>query len=163
MDFKNIQELYIMPSKKKKTKPNPIFSRRFDWSPYAFTPEGKFIISIFASAVNDLLYNKNIELKKAAVKWLFFEDAPTKQVALLLIGLHDDILEESIKNYVGEDTFDALIKLGREPLAPKSKRGRKKIEGVERTKLGRIKRRRVKDVSRLKTGRVSSDILDNKK
>ena len=152
-----------MPSKKKRTKPNPIFSRRFDWSPYAFTPEGKFIISIFASAINDLLHSKNIELKKAAVKWLFFEDAPTKQVALLLIGLHDDILEDAIKKYVGEETFDALIKLGREPLAPKGKRGRKKIEGVERTKLGRIKRRRIQNVGRPKARSTSSDLLDNKK
>ena len=152
-----------MPSKNKKPQKVAIFDRPMEWSPYAFTPEGKFIISIFASAVNDLMYSKNKELKKAAVKWLFFEDEPTKQVALLLIGLHDDILESSIRDALGEDTFDALIKLGREPLAPKGKRGRKKIEGVERTKSGRIKRKRGnKNVGRPKARRTSSDLLDKK-
>lgn len=164
MGFKNIQKSNLMNIIMKEHRPLAIFDKQFDWSPYAFTPEGKLIISIFASAISDLLYSKNRELKKAAVKWLFFEDAPTKQTALLLIGLHDDILESSIRDYVGEEIFNGLIALGREPLAPKGKRGRKKIEGVERTKSGRIKRKRgTKNVGRPKTRRTSSDILDNKK
>jgi hypothetical protein len=153
-----------MPNKKIIPAKPALFEKRMEWSKYAFTPEGKFIISIFASAVNDLVYGKNKELKKAAVKWLFYEDAPTKQVAMLLIGLHDDILEKTIREAVGDEAFDALIKLGREPLAPKGKRGRKKIEGVERTKSGRIKRKRgVNNVGRPKVRRISSDLLDNKK
>jgi hypothetical protein len=153
-----------MPRKRNTAKKEGLFNIKMNWSRYAFTPEGKLMINIFASAISDMVYSKNKEEKKAAVKWLFYEDTSTKQIAMLLLGIHDDTLEKVIKNELGEVKFDALIKLGREPMAPKKKRGRKRIEGVARTKSGRIiKKRGTKNVGRPKTRRISSDILDNKK
>ena len=59
---------------------------------------------------------------------------------------------------MGEDKFYALLKISKGVIIKKT-RGRKKIEGVERTKSGRIKRKSKHGRS---VGRPSKNLLDNK-
>jgi hypothetical protein len=152
-----------MSRRKKKPAPPGILDTNICWSPFAFTPEGKLLINILATAIDDIVNGSKIEEKKAAIKWLFYEDSPMKQMCLYLTGIHEDTLEKLLIDKLGEDKFDALIKLGRLPLAEKSKRGRKRIEGVPRTKSGRIiKKRGAKNDTRRKPRRVGQNLLDNK-
>jgi hypothetical protein len=152
-----------MSRRKKKPSPPGILNTNICWSPFAFTPEGKLLINILATAIDDIVNGSRIEEKKAAIKWLFYEDTPVKQMCLYLTGLHEDTLEKLLIDRLGEKKFDALIKLGRLPLAEKNKRGRKRIEGVPRTKSGRIiKKRGTKNVGRPKVRRAGQNLLDNK-
>lgn len=117
------------------------------------------MINVLASAIQDIIKpGVDIQSKRAAMKWLFYEDSPMKQTCLLLIDIHDDMLEKLLIEHIGEDKFYALLKISRGELISKT-RGRKKIEGVERTKSGRIKRRSKNGRT---VGRPSKNLLDNK-
>jgi hypothetical protein len=142
-----------------KEKPKAVLNTNICWSKFAFTPEGKLLINVLASAIQDIIKpGVDMQSKRAAMKWLFYEDSPMKQTCLLLLDMHDDMLEKLLIDHIGEDKFDALIKASRGELIKKT-RGRKKIEGVERTKSGRIKRRSKNGRT---VGRPSKNLLDNK-
>lgn len=143
-----------------KQKSKPVFNTNICWSKFAFTPEGKLMINVLASAIQDIIKpGVDIESKRAAMKWLFYEDSPMKQTCLLLLDMHDDMLEKLLIQHMGEDKFYALLKISRGEIIKKT-RGRKKIEGVERTKSGRIKRRSKNGRA---VGRPSKNLLDNKR
>lgn len=141
-------------------KPTAVLNTNICWSKFAFTPEGKLMINVLASAIQDIIKpGVDLESKRAAMQWLFYEDSPMKQTCLLLLDMHDDMLEKLLVEHIGEDKFYALLKISRGTIIKKT-RGRKKIEGVERTKSGRIRR---KSKNGRTVGRPSKNLLDNKK